>query len=451
MQDSIQTIFKSARHFFSGTLFSRLTGFFRDITTAYVFGVSPSVAAFMVAFRFSHLLRRVLGEGALQGAFTPQFENLRIQDPKAAAHFFSQVNTLLTTFLCAIVIFSMFFLEGIIGFFSIDNKEIVSLITLLMPGLIFICLYGLNSALLQCQKKYFLSSFAPSILNLGWIAAVLSLSSFSAENAMPWLALSVVFATMAQWLVTVPGCYRALRSLDPSASWLTKKINMSHIKALLGPIAISTIGIAATQINTACDAIFARYADLEGPAYLWYAIRIQQLPLALFGIALASALLPPLSRAAKAGNSKLFHHFLRTAWRSTLGLMLPISAIIFLWGEQILSMIYGHGHFDLEAVQMTQFCLEGYTLGLIPMALLICHVQGCYAQGNYKAPMYASLISITTNCILNSWFVMGLGYGAASVAVATGISAWIQLAILYFISKKRAAESLQPKSYGYEL
>lgn len=430
MQDTIQSIFSSARQFLSGTLFSRVTGFLRDVATAYAFGASASVAAFMVAFRFSHLLRRILGEGALQGAFTPKFEELRRENPQKAKQFYRDLNALLSLGLILIITLSMFFLGGwyFLGDLSPGNAEIAQLTLLLMPGLFFICLYGLNAALLQCEKKYLLASAVPSLLNLGWILGVFLLSSLPASQAMPWLALFVVAATALQWGATVPSCRDIAGPLT-----LTFQ-DTAAVRSLLKPLFLSTIGVAAAQINSALDAVFARYADLEGPAFLWYAIRLQQLPLALFGIAIASAILPPLSRAAREGDKARFDHFSSYARNMTLLLMVPITLGIFLFGGWAVKLIYQHGDFGPFAAQMTLECLQGYAIGLIPMALVICKVQGEYAQGNYAGPMKASLASIGCNVLLSSWFVFGLGWGAVSIAIATGLSAWVNWGVLHFFT-----------------
>lgn len=441
MQDSPASIFRSARQFLSGTLVSRVTGFLRDIATAYAFGAGPSIAAFMVAFRFSHLLRRIMGEGALQGAFTPKYESLRHENPQKANEFFHSLSATLTFSLLGIILISILLFYSLLHFdlISPENSEILRLTALLMPGLLFICLYGLNAALLQCEKKFLLSSITPSLLNLGWIAGVISLAHLPAQNAMPWLALFVVLATALQWAATLPAC----RKIAGPFRWNAVSGNFDAVKSILKPMLLSTVGIAAAQVNSALDAIFARYADLEGPAFLWYAIRLQQLPLALFGIAVANAILPPLSRAAKANDEARFNQYLSYAWKWTLGLMLPITGAIFLFGGWAVKMIYQHGDFGPEAAKMTLYCLEGYTIGLIPMALTICHVQGCYAKGNYRLPMQASLLSIICNLLMSSWFIFGLGWGTVSIAAATGLSAWVNLGWLVSgeLLQKTAASS----------
>ncbi|MFA6916344.1 MAG: murein biosynthesis integral membrane protein MurJ [Parachlamydiales bacterium] len=437
-QDTFKTIARSARHFLSGTVLSRVTGLIRDVATAYAFGADASVAAFLVAFRFSHLFRRILGEGALQGAFTPRYEKLKHEDPVQAALFYRDLQYGLGSLLFVFILFSIGILQFANGWsgLSAGNHEIILLTTYLMPGLFFICLYGLNASLLQCESKYLLSSAVPSLLNLGWTVGVLLLTGLPSAQAMPWLALCVVLATGLQWAATVPACRSIVHKLAPQMAWRSWDIYSLNVKALVKPMLLTIAGVAATQVNSATDALFARYADLEGPAYLWYAIRLQQLPLALFGIAIGNAILPPLARAAREGNQERFQSFIRYAWKATLALMIPITLGIFLFGGWAIQLIFGHGDFNSQDAAMTFYCLEGYAIGLIPSALVICHLQGFFARGDYKTPMRASLGSVVCNTFLNALFIFGLGWGSVSVAIATGISAWVNLGLFYVFRPK---------------
>ncbi len=365
----------------------------------------------------------------MQGAFTPKFEELRQSSPEKAKKFYHDLAGTLGLFLllftCASIVTIGLFLRWADP--TESTSEVLYLTALLMPGLLFICLYGLNAALLQCERRYLLAGAAPSLLNIGWTIGVIALSSLDARTAMPWLAVFVVAAAALQWGATVPAC----RRIAGHFSWKNLNLRSDAVKSLLKPLLLGTIGVAGAQINSAADAIFARYADLEGPAYLWYAIRLQQLPLALFGIAIANAVLPPLSRAAKEGDSERFRLFSRTANNATLALMVPMTLGVFLFGDWAVRLIFQHGDFSLQAAQRTADCLRGYAVGLVPMALVICSVQGYYAQGNYTLPMQASLISVGSNFVLTSFFVFGLGWGAYSIALATSLSAWINLLMLY--------------------
>jgi putative peptidoglycan lipid II flippase len=189
------------------------------------------------------------------------------------------------------------------------------------------------------------------------------------------------------------------------------------------PLFLANMGVAASQVNNAIDPLFALFADSEGPAWLWYAIRIQQLPLALFGIALSSALLPPLSRAIKSGERESFFHFFSFAKRRIASLMIPISAGMCALAPSCINLLFGRGRFDLDSVAGSALCLLGYGVGLFPMAFVLIAAPTLYALGDFKTPARSSMIAMIFSTVLNFFCIFVLGLGAASVAFATSCAA----------------------------
>lgn len=434
MTDSTHSIMQSAKRFFSGTMLSRVAGMLRDMMMAYVFGTQSAIAAFLVAFRLSHSMRRLFGEGALQSAFIPQFELLRKDNPQRASQFFRDLTLFLSIGLTAIITAVMIALAGFWawGNFSAGNQEILFLTLLLMPSLLFICLFGLNASLLQCEKSYFTPGVAPVAFNVIWIAGVLSLWRFAPTEAMPYLAAWVILACICQWLITVPRTWSILKKYGVTSSWRRLFSSTQDIKTFCKPLFLGIVGVAATQVNNALDAIFARYADAEGPAFLWYALRIQQLPLALFGVALSGALLPPLTRALKNDDLVKYREFLAFAVHRTIGFMLPITAALLVMGSACIQFLYGHGDFQQHSIAGTVQCLWGYALGLIPMTLILVLAPAFYARSQPRIPAYCSVAAVVLNVILNAYFVFFCDLGAASIALATSISAWMNVALLAY-------------------
>ena len=433
MKDTIQTIRRSSHRFFSGTVLSRASGMLRDMSMAYAFGTQPSIAAFMVAFRFAHLLRRLFGEGALQSAFIPEFEALRHKSEQRAIAFFRSLVIVLALFLTALIVICCGIIACFLWLGNIhpDNQEILSLTLIMLPSLLFICLFGLNTSLLQCEKSYFIPSVAPVAFNGIWVASVFYLRDMPAEQAMPWLSFGVVIACLCQWLMTVPKTWRSIKNFISSASfWLSIRNAAPDLLQMSRPLILGVLGVAASQINNAIDTLFARFADSEGPALLWYAIRIQQLPLALFGIAIAGAILPPLSRALKAGRQEEYHHFLQDALMQTLVFMLPLTAALFAMGDISVNFLYGRGDFGSQSVIQTTYCLWAYGIGLLPSALVLILAPAYYARSNYTLPALVSFATMLVNVFLNSLFIIGFGWSAVSVAIATSMSAWINFMVL---------------------
>lgn len=425
MSDTTRTIIHSATRFLSGTALSRVTGMLRDIALAAAFGTQSSVAALLVAFRLAHLLRRVFGEGAMQTALIPLFEEIRQKDRLRGGQFFCNLAWSVSALLLVFVVVAMGSLWGLVkmNMLSPGNEEIAWLTFLMMPSLLFICLFGINASLLQCEKSYFIPSAAPVLFNLAWIAGIVWTAHLEPTQAVSQLSMFIVLACLVQWLVTVPRTSEILAEHGVNSLWRFNQIFSPDVRKIAKPLSLAIVGVAATQINSALDAIFARWADPSGPAILWYAIRLQQLPLALIGVALSGALLPPLARAAKTNDHPKFLSFLNFATKSVIAWMVPITAMIFLFGDISVALIYGHGDFSILSGMETTKALWGYGIGLVPMALVLVYAPAYYSLGDYKTPSMASTASMVINGALNFVFVGFCGWGTASIAIATSISA----------------------------
>ena len=437
--DSVSSIKRSALRFFSGTALSRVTGMVRDMVLAFAFGTHEALAALFVAIRLSSTCRRLFGEGALQSAFIPFFEELRKESSERAFHFFRDLTYLMGLFLTGFVILSIAALQ--VSFYFIDwspgNREIIHLMILLMPSLFFICLFGLNISLLQCQKKYFTAGIAPAYFNLiiafgAFFMHITRSQNANPQDAMPYVALLMVLGYIVQWLVSFLPALKILRQIIQDGIFRCIQVVSQDIKGFGKPIALGMLGAGASQINNAIDSIFARAADPEGPAQLWYSMRIQQLPLALFGIALSGALLPPLSRAIQAGRKEEYLGFLDFALRRVGALLIPCTLALYAMGTALINLIYGRGDFQAHSVLTTTGCLHGYAFGLLPMGLVIVLAPAFYANKDYATPARGAFLALFSNVFLDAFMVYVLGWKAVSVAVATSISSWINVFYLWY-------------------
>lgn len=439
MSDTLATLSNSAKRFFSGTLLSRCSGLIREVLMAAAFGTVPAVAAFWMAFRFAHLLRRLLGEGGLHVAFIPHFETLRKENPQKAAQFFYALSSGMLLLLLGLTFVSEIVLGGFLwwGDLSLGNQDVIRLTMLMLPALLFICLYALNTSLLNCEQKYFLPSAAPVILNCVWIATVIVLWQKPAHAAMESLAMVLVFAFAAQWVVTFPSVYHYLmRTLGSTRC--AYRSNWKEMAALLRPFFLALLGVAATQINNALDSIFARCADPEAPALLWYALRLQQVPLALFGIGLTGALLPPISRAVQNQEHDKYTSFLNFSLKKCLALMIPMTFAFFALGFSSVNLVYGRGEFDHQAIVQSTYCLWGYGAGLLPMNLVLILAAAFYALKNYKTPTLFCIVAVVCNIGLNALFVFALDMKAVSIAISTSVIAALNaLCLGYALYKKQ--------------
>lgn len=445
--DTSFSILRFAKRFFAGTMLSRMSGALRDVVMAFCFGSAPEVGAFMVAYRLANLFRRLFGEGSLQSGFVPHFASLHSQDPKKALFFYRDTVFSLLLMLFAGVVIIETVLWGISSFFSWDWAGIISLSMKMVPGLVFICLYALNSAYLQYQKKYFVSAAAPVMFNVFWMAAAFLCYRMPAWEAMQFLSFGISCAFAMQWAMTA---VQVRKSMDLSwKEWAGPRLFSPDWKQMMKPLSFAVIGVGAMQINSALDAIFSRISDLSGPAYLWYAIRIEQLPLALFGIALSGALLPPLSRAITEGALDRYGSLLTGAIRHSAALLVPCTFGLFSLGGAGLNLLYGHGDFTSQDVQQTMYCLWGYGIGLLPSVFVLLAATGFYAQKSYVIPMIASIASVIFHISMNALLIFAFGWGSFSIAVSTSAASVLNSLILLYFVKKRFGLSVFIRFWGF--
>ena len=436
--DTSHTIIRSAKHFFSGTLLSRISGLGREVLMAIFFGANAFVAAFWMAFRFANILRRLFGEGALQSSFIPHFESLRKEDPVQAKKFFRDLLLNLTFLLLLIIFIGELVLSFSYSLVSEENHSVITLTQLLLPGLLFICLFALNMGFLHCEQRYFITGVAPAIFNVLWIIGIFLWKGYELLLALEFLSITVVVGLFLQWLFTVPALLQFFKGFP-----FLKNIQLwsPELKKLKKYLFLSILGVGAMQINSALDVIFARIADAAGPAYLAYALRLEQVPTALFGVTLATALLPPLSRAAKAEKWGEFHQFLSFSIQRSMGLMIPCFFGVILTAVWAVNLIYGHGDFSILATQETALCLIAYGFGLFPMTIVFLLASSCFACKNFKYPAIISVFTLIINVSLNAIFVLVLGWGCVSVAIATSIGAMANAFLLYLGTYRKKDDS----------
>ena len=437
--DTKKSISGSITRFFSGTLLSRTAGLLRTWVMAFAFGCHPSVAAFFTAFRFAHLLRRLLGEGAMQTAFVPLYEKFRARDRLQAERFFRDLTCSLSLVLLGIILIGELGLYTAFHVFdfSENTRLILYLSGLLLPSLLPICLYGLNSAYLHCEGQFFTSSVAPVLFNLTWAGGVLWMGQYESEDAMVGVSWIVVFACVMQFLMTVPSSWGSVKSFLSEGLHRGISIFSKDVRSLLKPLGLGILGVGAAQINSALDAIFALCADIQGPAYLWYASRIQQVPLALFGTAITASVLPPMARALKANQSEKFLEFLHYALEKSIRFVFPFMGGLFALAYSAVIIVFGQGEFAERDIVQTTLCLWAYACALFPQTGILILSAAFYAKENYYIPAGIAFVSLLSNVILNSLFIFVFDLGTVSVALATSLSALLNVGILLRCCQKR--------------
>lgn len=405
-----------AKRFFYGTALSRILGMVRDMTLAMTFGASAEIAVFMLSYRFIYIFRRLFGESTLQASFIPYFEQYRLESQEKGLAFFRDFFWSLTLFLFVLGIF----LEVPLSFFT---HPIVSHIQIMLPAVVFIVLFALSSSFLFCEKSYLRPSIAPAIFNLVWIGSLWILPS---ENKTYWVAFALVFAFFIQWAVVGWSSFKKIFENTSPSFFFRPVLFSKQVKTLLKPMGLILLGIGATQLNSIIDGFYAYYADPAGPAFLWYAIRWQQLPISLIAVSISGAILPSLSRAIQKKDSEMTVQIFENALKTACLLMIVAFFAIFTLGGPGLNFVYGRGAFSSDNTVYTLKCLWAYLAGLLPMTFLILLAARSQAEKNYRLPMISSMGAVICNIFLNTLFVFAFSMKVESVALATSISALIQ-------------------------
>lgn len=423
------TLFTYTRHFLSGTMLSRLSGFFRDVSMAFAFGDIPEIAALILAYRLCMLLRRVLGEGSMQSAFVPGYQTIKEKDPALALDFFKQVviRWILGISALCVVLAAIFTYAK--PFFSSSWIPTVDLSIRLLPSLIFIIGYTIFQAFLQCHGRYFVASLAPTASNLLWGIGCLLSRHLEPALAMQKLSLFICLGLFLQWIILIP----ETKKVVPKDFFKYKSQKLSKDVFgfnFLGAVAMAAIGVSATQINSALDGIFAKFADPKGPIHLWFSIRIQQLPLALLSIGLISAASPRLCQLIAINKHDDAKLLCSSVAKKLSILMLFLTAAIMTVAGDIIALLFEHGMFSHGATHQTQYCLLAYMAGLVPTSLATIYASFFYALKEYKKPSRISVYCLVLNLILNSLLVFGFGFGSWSVAAATSICSFFNAYLL---------------------
>jgi putative peptidoglycan lipid II flippase len=422
--DTSRSVVSLAQRFFLGTLLSRFSGLIREMLMASCFGATPELACFLLAYRLANLLRRLLGEGNAQSGIIPQFEAIQSRDPQKAFYFYRDIAWSYGGFFLSVAVL----VSWVLYFLSLQYQGswhlVLSLGSMLSLSLFFICQGSVHASLLHCQTKSFQASVSPVLLNGGWIVAIV-VAKWQGRSIW-WLACGVVLSHMLQWAWSGWQARRWWRQTLSWKEWGRPKLFSPLWKETFRPMTLGLIGIGATQVNSALDLVFAKLADPVGPAYLSFALRVQQLPLALFGIALSSTLLAPLSRLTSQENRMRHQTLLESAMGQALCLIVPCSMALIVLAPTGLNLLYGRGSFSSEALQMTIWSLRSYALGLIPSALVLIMSQAFFSHQHYQLPVRGAVYSMMGHLALTLFFVVVMRWGFVGVAWATSLSSFGQ-------------------------
>jgi putative peptidoglycan lipid II flippase len=428
------------------TLLSRLVGFARDMIIASKLGAGPMADAFFVAFKLPNLFRRLFAEGAFNSAFVPLFAGKLATEGKDSARAFAEqvLMALLTilVILTAIMHFTMPWIMVVMAPGFMDKPETfnlaISLARITFPYLLFISLVSLLSGVLQSLGRFAVAAAAPILLNLAMIGTLLYLTSYTQTPAHA-LSIGVFIGGVLQLLWLAAATARA-------GFWLyaRKPTWCKDTRLFLKRMVPGIIGGGVTQINIWIDTLIATLVT-GAVSYLYYADRITQLPLAIIGTAVGTALLPSLSRTFKEGNTEKAVMIQNRAIEFTLFLTLPAAVAAAVINQPIMSVLFERGEFSHEDVIQSARALAGYALGLPAFVLVKVLTPGFFANGDTKTPVKIGMICLVTNTTVALLLLPYLAH--VGIALATATSSWVNVTLLTRGLTKRGYFRLDERSY----
>jgi len=442
------------------TLLSRVTGLVRDAVLGAAFGLSPVLGAFTIGFLVPNLFRRLFGEGALTAAFIPRYTELLKQDRRLAKRLATLCIALLLVVTASLVLLGELLLAALQGArdWSGESTLAIRLTMLMLPYMPMICLVALIGGILQVHGRFGPPAAAPIILNLTMILAVLFATAGVdgqqfGEQVIHIVAVSVLLAGLMQLLYQVIAMLRVESfTLRLGGAWRA----MRPVLAMMLPM---LFGLAVFQINAFADTLIAYafappearlhdtftllgrewsypIADRGAAAALAFAQRLYQFPLGVFGIALATAIFPALSRTAaqRDGDADAFRNTFQHGLRLAMFIGLPASVGLVFVRLPLARLIFQYGDFDLPACQRVATILAGYACGVWAYSVTHVITRAFYANQDAMTPLKVSLVMVAFNLTLNLTLIWPLS--TAGLAWSTAISAAIQVVILLMVIRR---------------
>ncbi len=439
-----------ARLVFVLTLGSRILGLVRDAICSRVFGTAAVFSAFVTAFTIPNLFRRLFGEGALTAAFIPAYAQLDERDPALAARFASLTVLVTAAGLSALVVVGELCLWALLPETGSPDRWVFTYAMIMLPYMPLVCLVAILGGVLQSHGSFAPHAAAPIVLNVAMISGV-SVSALIAGLELWAVGIWMSVAVVAAGFVQLAWCLWRLR---PHVRWgLTFIGCRESMRVMVSRMVPALIGLGTLQLSTFLDSLIAGWPVISGAeggarvpwtmiaypldeaaaAVLFYAQRLYQFPLGVFGIAIATAVFPYLARTADRPDS--FGATLRRGVRLSLFIGVPASVGLILVRGELASVLYGGGEFgDASLVRVTAV-LAAYAPAVWAYSLTHVLTRAFYAMGDTSLPMRVGMVTVGLNLVLNLCLIWVLE--EVGLAVATAIGAIFQAGVLGWFASRR--------------
>jgi len=406
---------------------SRILGLLRDVAIADRFGVGGTYDAFLIAFFVPHFLRQLLAEGALSTAFVPVYTDMRV-DGSDADRFASTLLTWLIVLFAAVVGLGIWLAPAYVPFlasgFSPEKLAVaVGLTRIVFPFIALVGFAAVSMGILNSHHRFFAASAAPIWFNVGMITGILVLVPRFPQQPVLGLAAGVLLGGAGQLIAQIPSLRRvgfryrpALWPIDPA------------IRRLVRLMAPAVLTLAVTQVNLLVDNKLASHLGDGGISSLQYGMRLFQLPLGVFAVSVATALLPRLSEAWARKDGARFSSYLGDGIALSALVLLPAMVGLLVIGADVVRLLFEHGSFAAEDTARTAHVLSLYLVGLFPYGLVYVFSRAFYALKRTRVPLLAAAVAVGVNVILDLLLVSTMR--EAGLALATSVSGAVNALIL---------------------
>ncbi len=422
----------------SMTFVSRVLGLVRDVVVANLMGAGAAADVFFFANRIPNFLRRLFAEGAFSQAFVPVLTEYHASgDMDKTRQLIAKASGTLGVLVTLVTLFGVlgsgivtaifgagWFMDWLNGGPDAHKFLLASfLLKITFPYLWFITFVALSGAILNTLGKFAVSSFTPVFLNIMMIVAALYISP-NMEQPEVGLAIGVFLGGLVQFLFQIPFLLKQGMIVRPQWGW--NDPGVKRIRTLMIP---ALFGVSVSQINLLFDSAVASFLATGSISYLYYSDRLLEFPLGLFGIAIATVILPALSRNHVDAES---HGFAKTMdWGVRMVLLLGVPAMcgLIILAKPMLMVLFMRGEFSPADVQNASLSLWAYATGLLNFMLIKVLAPGYYSRQDTKTPVRYGIIAMLTNIVFNAIFAYFFGY--VGLALATSLSALVNMTLLY--------------------
>lgn len=421
------------------TMLSRIVGLIRDVVLARVIGADAFADVFFVAFKIPNFFRRLFAEGAFAQAFVPVLGEYRERGSRAAVRELVSrvIGTLgfsLMLVTIAVVVLAPWFAALFAPNWYLAQPDkfaaLGSMLRITFPYLMFISLTGVAGGILNSYDRFAVPAFTPLLLNTTLIAAALFAAPAFDQPALA-LAWGVFFAGVVQLTFQLPFLQRMHMLPMPVVDW-----HHPGVRKILGLMAPAIFGVSVSQINLLLDTVLATFLPTGSVSWLYYSDRLAELPLGVFGVAIATVILPNLSRHHAAESNAAFSKTLEWAIKMVLLIAIPAAAALVLLAQPILLALFFYGDvMTARDMQMATFSLQAYSLGVVAFMLIKVLAPGFFARQDMRTPVRIGIIALLSNMLLNLLFLVPLHLywqiGHVGLALATSVSAYLNAALLF--------------------